>query len=196
MLYRTTGLLEIRTFAMSERPIGPLCSRVKNTYVTFIGFQWLSLKSQRRSAYNPSNILYHVLEYLFILKVSVSTSLKNPDPFHIPPSGLGPQTPSLLARLLYYTRKFIKGLARQQGGQSGLFRGFSTSKRYTDHGYLGWACASENCQNFACYFMRPEKSAIINRTIWRKEYWTSKSPPMRNAGKRPISFLYKNLRQD
>ena len=48
---------------------------------------------QRRSAYNSSNILYHVFEYLFILKVSVSTSLKNPDPFHIPPSGLGPQTP-------------------------------------------------------------------------------------------------------
>ena len=39
--------------------------------------------NQRRSAYNSSNILYHVFEYLFILKVSVSTSLKNPDPFHI-----------------------------------------------------------------------------------------------------------------
>ena len=71
------------------------------------------ITKQRTSAYNSSNILYHFSEYLFLLKVSVSTSLKNPDPFHIPPSGLGPQTPPLLARPLYYIRKFIKGLARQ-----------------------------------------------------------------------------------
>ena len=68
---------------------------------------------QRTSAYNSSNILYLIFEYLFRLKASVSTPLKNPDPFHIPPSDLGPQTPSLLARPLYYTRKFIKGLAWQ-----------------------------------------------------------------------------------
>ena len=82
---------------------------------------------QRRSAYNSSDIFVPFSECLFLPKDFVSTSLKNLDPFHILPSGLGPQTPPFLARPLYNIRNVIKGLARQWGGQSGLFLGFSTS---------------------------------------------------------------------